>query len=157
MDKEKVIEYVMNSPQNTNRAVLSTLLDEGGGGSITMNTLFDSDISLVYKKQERMNTYAYYYMTESPVLSPSEEEYIAAYLDDIEIRGLVTTNYNMNLEIGATKNKIKLFSSEDLYDIAMNDANGFNLTIYSPSSDDYPELQAYYQEPHHLKIEWFKI
>ena len=36
MDKDKIIDYVMNSPQNTNRAVLNSMLDDtssGGGGS----------------------------------------------------------------------------------------------------------------------------
>lgn len=32
MDKEKVLDYVMNSPGNSNRAVLSGMLDESGGG-----------------------------------------------------------------------------------------------------------------------------
>ena len=32
MDKEKVLDYVMHSPGNTNRAVLSGMLDESGGG-----------------------------------------------------------------------------------------------------------------------------
>ena len=33
MDKEKVLDYVMHSPGNTNRAVLSGMLDESGGGN----------------------------------------------------------------------------------------------------------------------------
>ena len=32
MDKEQIIDYVMNSPANTNRAVLEGMLDEIGGG-----------------------------------------------------------------------------------------------------------------------------
>ena len=38
MDKEKVLDYVMNSPGNSNRAVLSGMLDESGSG--------DSDFSV---------------------------------------------------------------------------------------------------------------
>ena len=33
MDKEKVLDYVMNSPGNSNRAVLSGMLDESGEGN----------------------------------------------------------------------------------------------------------------------------
>ena len=38
MDKEKVLDYVMNSPGNSNRAVLSGMLDESGGGSSDFST-----------------------------------------------------------------------------------------------------------------------
>ena len=43
MDKEKVIQYVMDSPENTNPAVLSSILNElisESGGSIS-----DKDIA----------------------------------------------------------------------------------------------------------------
>ena len=43
MDKEKVIQYVMDSPENTNPAVLSSILNElisKSGGSIS-----DKDIA----------------------------------------------------------------------------------------------------------------
>lgn len=35
MDKDKILDYVMNSPENTNRAVLSSMLDSmsSGGGN----------------------------------------------------------------------------------------------------------------------------
>ena len=32
MDKDKILDYVMNSPQNTNRAVLEGMLEGMGGG-----------------------------------------------------------------------------------------------------------------------------
>ena len=38
MDKEKVLDYVMNSPGNSNRAVLSGMLDESGGGNSDFST-----------------------------------------------------------------------------------------------------------------------
>lgn len=33
MDKNEIIEYVMNTPHNTNRAVLNSMLNQLGGGS----------------------------------------------------------------------------------------------------------------------------
>ena len=45
MSKEKVIEYVMNSPYNTNRAVLEGLLDDISGEEYTL--LFEEDIDIV--------------------------------------------------------------------------------------------------------------
>lgn len=39
MDKEKILDYVMNSPQNTNRAVLSSMLDSMGGGGSSTKTI----------------------------------------------------------------------------------------------------------------------
>jgi hypothetical protein len=40
MDKEKVLDYVMNSPGNSNRAVLSGMLDESGGGDNVQPIIF---------------------------------------------------------------------------------------------------------------------
>lgn len=45
MDKEKVIEYVMNSPQNTNRAVLEGLLDSGESESKILHFIYDESTS----------------------------------------------------------------------------------------------------------------
>lgn len=40
MSKEQVIDYVMKSPQNTNRAVLDTLLESMSGGDKDSNYIF---------------------------------------------------------------------------------------------------------------------
>ena len=48
MSKEKVIEYVMNSPYNTNRAVLEGLLDDMGGDEYTL--LFEDSVNIVEEK-----------------------------------------------------------------------------------------------------------
>ena len=47
MDKEKVIEYVMNSPQNTNRAILESMLDSitDTGSSVVFATLNLTDMT----------------------------------------------------------------------------------------------------------------
>lgn len=39
MSKEQIIEYVMSSPYNTNRAVLESLLEDIGGGTEDINIL----------------------------------------------------------------------------------------------------------------------
>ncbi len=41
--KEEVLDYVMSSPQNTNRAVLSNMLDGLGGDSIEVSRIIISD------------------------------------------------------------------------------------------------------------------
>ena len=49
MNKEKVLDYVMNSPGNSNRAVLSGMLDEsdGGGGDFSIVTMtLETDTSI---------------------------------------------------------------------------------------------------------------
>jgi len=45
MDKDKIIDYVMNSPQNTNRAVLEGMLEGiSGGGDDSFAKLIDNSI-----------------------------------------------------------------------------------------------------------------
>lgn len=49
MDKDKVIDYVMNSPANTNRAVLEGMLDgiaQGGGGAEPLIVTHTDDIDV---------------------------------------------------------------------------------------------------------------
>lgn len=51
MTKQDIIEYVMNTPHNTNKAVLSSMLNqlvEGGGGSSDFST---AEVSFVYNKE----------------------------------------------------------------------------------------------------------
>lgn len=46
MDKDTILDYVTETPGNTNRAVLGSMLDEiGGGGAepLIINRTFDSD------------------------------------------------------------------------------------------------------------------
>ena len=52
MTKEEILEYVLNTPENTNRAVLSDMLDQYNSGSnnnndenITVTTFFDSTVT----------------------------------------------------------------------------------------------------------------
>ena len=42
MSKEQVIDYVMNSPANTNKAVLEGMLDEMGGADVPTPTVEDA-------------------------------------------------------------------------------------------------------------------
>lgn len=46
MSKEDVINYVMTTPSNPNRAVLEGMLE--GMNGIEMVTLFDDDINFIY-------------------------------------------------------------------------------------------------------------
>lgn len=45
MDKEKILDYVMNSPGNSNRAVLSGMLDESGGGNPNRIEIYEGTIA----------------------------------------------------------------------------------------------------------------
>lgn len=164
MDKEKVIDYVMNSPQNTNRAVLSTLLDEGGGGgSITMTTLFDEDITFTYQENEKyMNTLASY-TKEMPDLN-TDYGFVKVTLDNsIIILGTSSIDYNNYAAIYTAKNSFSLFSDSDLYNISVNYNKGgsdyFEIIsmITAPSTGAFEKLETYCNENHHLKMEWFII
>ena len=62
MDKDKVIDYVMNSPANTNRAVLEGMLDgiaQGGGGAeplIVTATKDDNEVWTLDKTYNEIKT-----------------------------------------------------------------------------------------------------
>lgn len=73
MSKEKVIEYVMNSPYNTNRAVLEGLLDGMGEDEYTL--LFEEEVTTAIEEGEEGAPF--------PVRKFSYNEYINA--DTIKI------------------------------------------------------------------------
>lgn len=60
MDTEKVIDYVMSTPHNTNRAVLKSMLDGASGGSDGMgtdsifliNVVDSSEVPLIFDRTE---------------------------------------------------------------------------------------------------------
>lgn len=56
MDKEKVLDYVMNTPGNSNRAVLSGMLDESGG---------ENENEFIYVHMNRDSAYEDFVMQES--------------------------------------------------------------------------------------------
>ena len=55
MTKEEILDYVMNTPENTNRMVLSDMLDEfssgsgggGGGSALLITATYDSDTEMI--------------------------------------------------------------------------------------------------------------
>jgi hypothetical protein len=60
MTKQNIIDYVMNTPENTNRAVLSSMLDSvSGGGTEPLILEWDSETSTTNKTwQEVYNALA---------------------------------------------------------------------------------------------------
>ena len=53
MDKEKVLDYVMNSPGNSNRAVLSGMLDESGGGNPNRVETYEGTVANLWNDIDR--------------------------------------------------------------------------------------------------------
>lgn len=55
MTKEEILDYVMDTPENTNRMVLSDMLDEfssgsgggGGGSALLITATYDSDTEMI--------------------------------------------------------------------------------------------------------------
>ena len=163
MGKEEILSYVMNSPENTNPNVLGSMLDSLGGG-IEMTTLFEDDINLKYHFQYTANAG---YRLDNITLSMSEG-YVKVTLDNIVMFGVITSEYNYQsssfyLLIRATKSNYHLFSDENIFfniscETGLDGDNSYLLYyFYSSSQQELPELQAYCQEPHHLKIEWFIV
>lgn len=74
MDKEKVIEYVMNSPQNTNRAVLEGLLDSGESEAKILHLIYDESTS-TYSIDES----EYYIIDEAKSVYSAENLNIQVY------------------------------------------------------------------------------
>lgn len=162
MDKNTILNYVTETPGNTNRAILRSMLNSISS-EVEMVTLFEEDINLEYYFQYTANAG---YRLNNVTLSMSEG-YIKVTLDDIVTFGVVTSEYNYQsssfyLRFSATKSNYHLFSDENIFSVGCEtglDGDSLYLFYYfrSSSEQDIPELQAYCQEPHHLKIEWFII
>lgn len=86
MDKDKVIEYAMNSPYNMNRAVLEGLLsdEESGGGSVN-STIFpiqywnDGHNKGFIKTQDGGNTTFYTFKELEDIYNSTNDKKITIY------------------------------------------------------------------------------
>ena len=145
MDKQQIIDYVMNSPANTNKMVLSDMLDGVGGGGIEIETVFEDDIMLTYEANGYSTPQGSY--SGQPLLI--NDGYLKITLDNVIIRG--------TSEISGGSGKYQLFDTAGLYPIYIGVGDALGVGIMSPESSTDPNLQAYCQTPHHLKIERFTI
>ena len=156
MDKDTILNYVTETPGNTNRAVLKSMLDSLDGG-IEMVTLFDDDIS----------TTDYMPGTQYGPASATGFEYLSKTATE---GGIVRVTYEGKSDFGI----YRIASTESVFalsiNLTINDAPvsmfrlsnysspnsfTFNLTSLNPNVES--EFEAYCQEPHHLKVEWFTV
>ena len=149
MDKQQIIDYVMNSPANTNKMVLSDMLDSMDG-MVNMITLFDDDITCTYNAGSQYGP-AYGIGFEDFTTSIDESGVIRVTYENKSALGVYT---NTNFEATV------LIEESPLYSIRIakySSPNSFNFKITALDQEVESEFEAYCQESHHLKIEWFTI
>lgn len=155
MDKNTILDYVTETPWNTNRAVLSSMLDSIEGG-VEMITLFDDDISVT--NYSPGSQYGPAYGNGSDVFSNSAAEngIVKVTYEDKSSFGIYTkSSDNAGFNLSVSINYMdSLFSG---FKLGSYDApNSFYFSIYG-AGDQEVEFETYCQEPHHLKVEWFIV
>ena len=152
MGKEEILSYVMNSPENTNPNVLGSMLDSLGGG-IEMITLFDDDdINSEYIASQYGPAYGRVYIN-IPVDTVDAGFILVTYEGD-HYFGVISNYHQLSVQDGLPNSELP-FVSISLAPYSFEDKN-YMFSIQSNESSS-PELEAYCQEPHHLKVEWFII
>lgn len=150
--KKDIMNYVLNTPTNTNPAVLSSMLDSiGSGSSIEMVTLFDDDIVLTYTAGTQYGPPIG--QTSGTISAIPGNGFMKITYEDFSLFITVTDgSFSMSKLISDSKLSfirsftISSYSSENSYIFRINGDSGKDV-----------ELEAYCQEPHHLKIEWFVL
>ena len=151
MDKQDIINYVLDTPTNTNPAVLSGMLDSLGGG-IEMITLFDDDIpSFTYTPGSQSGpAYGSYFGTLSNPVADSG--IIRVTYENKSAFGLYTSSSGFSATINISESPVQSFQINPYSSL-----NSFHCNISSLNPSVESEFEAYCQEPHHLKIEWFPV
>ena len=150
MDKETILNYVTETPGNTNRAVLESMLE--GMNGIEMVTLFDDDINFTYVTSQYGPAYGRTNIN-IPVDTVDVGFILATYEDD-HYFGIINNAHYLSVNEGLTSPQLP-FIRFNLQAYSSEDTNHV-FSIYSNESSS-SELEAYCQESHHLKIEWFII
>ena len=155
MEKQDIINYVLETPTNTNPAVLSGMLDSLGG-VIEMITLFDDDISITNSVPS--SQYAPATASGFGVFSNSAAEsgivkitYEGKNAFGIYTKSSGEAGFGLNVTINNMESPLSSFLLGDYSSL-----NSFYFTIYGVRNQD-TEFEAYCQEPHHLKVEWFTV
>ena len=153
MDKQDIINYVLETPTNTNPAVLSGMLDSLRGG-IEIVTLFDDDITgFTYTPGGQSGpsvgrldgTIIPVSTVEPGVLKISYEGVSAFEVINSDDYSTSLSYINSDLPLAACN----ITSYYDPVDSSI-------ITMYGKSNQS-AEFEAFCQEPHHLKVEWFTM
>ena len=169
MANNDILQYLRKTPHNTNVNVVKGMIGNEGGRAIEMETVFEDDIVFTY----RAGHDTYYnatgnYSTINSIKVPYG--YLWITLDDIVMIGACLSIdidnlgqcgfecYSKSFYLSSDSIKSYINLSNTYYeDERYIDNNGLYITIYKNIADEAPDLQAYCQTPHHLKIEWFTI
>ena len=154
MANKDILQYLRETPHNTNVNVVKGMIGNGSGsGTIEMETVFEDDISLTYE--------------DNSPYAPST----GTYIGNISIAGInggiLRLTYENNVLFVAPNNNSfdtsKSISNSELpftY-INMNNSgltDSFRFQVQSGGSEEQElNLPTYCQTPHHLKIELFDL
>ena len=151
--KQEIINYVMHTPNNTNPSVLESMLNSMNG-VVNMVTLFDDDISgFTYTPSSQYGPATAGLNNTIIPTSTVEEGFLKVTYE--KVSNFVVFNkdsYNLTLRYSDSNlpfSIVKINSYHDPVDSVI-------IQIIGLSEKDV-ELEAYSQEPHHLKVEWFTI
>lgn len=156
MDKQDIINYVLETPTNTNPAVLSDMLDSISGGGVEMVTLFDDDINIA--NYFPSTQYGRARGNGSDVFSNStvEDGIVKITYEGKNSFGIYKkvsgeAGFNLNVTINYTELPLSSFNLTNY-----SSPNSFYFSVYGEPDQD-TEFEAYCQESHHLKVEWFIV
>lgn len=163
MGKEQVMDYVMNSPENTNSAILGNMLDSLGG-EVETTVIFEDDITLTYRKGSYGPDSAIIdsnYFTSSPF---TEVGFIIVTFDNFKILSAVNggTSFDPHFNFHADEQDYYVDSGIAIHLIVdmFYDPQEEKYTLQggmTSNMSDHSALNEYCQTPHHLKIEFLKI
>ena len=155
MEKQDIINYVLETPTNTNPAVLSGMLDSLGGGVETV-TLFDDDISgFTYTPSSQSGpAMARLNGTIIPVGTVGDGILKVIYEGANKITLLSGGGYSVYFDTSELDPNLPFttFGITSYYD----PVDSSIITMYGRTGQD-TEFEAYCQESHHLKVEWFTV
>lgn len=152
MEKQQIIDYVMNSPANTNPNVLGTMLDGIGGGGVEMTTVFEDDITLTY---DNSDSYIPAQGKYSNVISSNftQDGILRLTYENMSFLMLPKDGlFNGYINVSDSTLPFSSIQSGNSYEIQGN----FDINLQTVIGKE-SEFQTYCQTPHHLKIEWFTI
>lgn len=152
MANKDILEYLRETPRNTNVNVVKGMIGNSGSSSIEMTTLFDDDlIGFSYTPSSQYGPATA--RLEGTIIPTSTvgSGFLKITYEGISKFIILNGGYSVSFSIDSNL-PVSLFSISSYYD----PVDSVIINIYGRDGQDV-EFETYCQTPHHLKIEWFTI
>lgn len=157
MANTDILQYLRKTPHNTNVNVVKGMIgNESGSGAIEVVTLFDDDISgFTYTPSSQSGpARARLEGTIIPISTVGDGILKVTYEGMHKITVLSGNGYSISFN--ASELDLNLpFTSFSMYSY-YDPVDGSIINMYGRTGQD-AELEAYCQESHHLKVEYFTV